>query len=201
MDLGKTYKTDFDLYRVSSTVLRTHEEKSYPGAVIASLSIPWGFNKGDDDIGGYHLIWPRDLAQTAGGLIASGDIEQARGTLLYLMSTQEHDRHWLQNMWLDGTPYWGGIQMDETAFPILIADHLTRINALTGLDTWPTIRRAAGYLARNGPVTQEDRWEEEGGCSPFTIAAEIAGILGAGDVAEEKGEPGFATNLKETADI
>ena len=90
--------------------------------------------------------------------------------------------------------------MDETAFPILIADHLTRINALTGLDTWPTVRRAAGYLARNGPVTQEDRWEEEGGYSPFTLAVEIAGLLAAGDFAEEKGEYSLATYLKETAD-
>jgi len=155
MDLGKTYETGFDLYRVSNTVLRTHEEKSFPGAVIASLSIPWGFSKGDNDLGGYHLIWPRDLAQAAGGLIASGDVDHAKGTLLYLMSTQEEDGHWLQNMWLDGTPYWGGIQMDETAFPILVADHLTRIKALTGLDTWPTIRRAAGYLVRNGPVTHK----------------------------------------------
>jgi len=200
MDLGKKYETGFNLYHVSNTVLRTHEEKSYPGAVIASLSIPWGFNKGDDDIGGYHLIWPRDLSQAAGGLIASGDVEHAKGTLLYLMSTQEEDGHWLQNMWLDGTPYGGGIQMDETAFPILIADHLTRINALTGLDTWPTVHRAAGYLARNGPVTQEDRWEEEGGYSPFTLAVEIAGLLAAGDFAEEKGEYSLATYLKETAD-
>src|SRR5467141_2543889 len=155
---------------------------------------------GDVHLGGYHLIWPRDLAQAAGRLIASGDVKHAEGTLLYLMSTQEEDGHWLQNMWLDGTPYWGGIQMDETAFPILVADHLTRVNALTVLDTWPTIRRAAGYLARNGPVTHEDRWEEDGGYSPFTLAVEIAGLLAAGDFAEEKGDLGLATYLKETAD-
>src|SRR5207237_207445 len=201
MDLGNLYETGVDLYRVSNTVLRTHEEKSYPGAAIASLSIPWGFNKGDDDLGGYHLIWPRDLAQAAGGLIASGDVEHAKGTLLYLMSTQEEDGHWLQNMWLDGTPYWGGIQMDETAFPILIADHLTRINALTGLDTWPTIRRAAGYLARNGPVTQEDRWEEDGGYSPFTLAVEIAALLAAADLADANAAPAQADYLRQTADI
>jgi glucoamylase len=200
LDLGKTYETGFDLYRVSNTVLRTHEEKSFPGAMIASLSVPWGFNKGDDDLGGYHLIWPRDLAQAAGGLIASGDIDHAKGALLYLMSTQEEDGHWLQNMWLDGTLYWGGIQMDETAFPILVADHLARINALTGLDTWSMIRRAAGYLVRNGPVTQQDRWEEDGGYSPFTLAVEIAGLLAAADFAEDKGDYGLATYLKETAD-
>ena len=200
MDLGKMYQTGFDLYRVSNTVLRTHEEKSYPGAVIASLSIPWGFSKGDDDLGGYHLIWPRDLAQAAGGFIASGDTEHARETLLYLMSTQEEDGHWLQNMWLDGSPYWGGVQMDETAFPILVADQLKRLGALSGFDPWPMIGRAAGYLVQNGPVTQQDRWEEDGGYSPFTLAAEIAGLLAAADFAEEKGDYGLASYLRETAD-
>jgi len=200
MDLGKKNETGFDLYTISNTVLRTHEEKSYPGAVIASLSIPWGFSKGDDDLGGYHLIWPRDLAQAAGGLIACGDVEHAKETLLYLMSTQEEDGHWLQNMWLDGSPYWGGIQMDETAFPILIADHLKRLDALVGFDAWPMVRRAAAYLVRNGPVTQQDRWEEDGGYSPFTLAAEIAALLAAADFAEEKGDFGLASYLRETGD-
>src|SRR2546428_2851363 len=200
IDLGKMYETGFDLYRVSNTVLRTHEEKSYPGAVIASLSVPWGFSKSDDDLGGYHLIWPRDLAQAAGGFIASGDTDHARETLLYLMSTQEEDGHWLQNMWLDGSPYWGGVQMDETAFPILVADQLKRVDALTGFDAWPMIRRAASYLVRNGPVTHQDRWEEDAGYSPFTLAVEIAGLLAAADFAEEKGDHGLASYLRDTAD-
>src|SRR5205809_4523507 len=117
MDLGKMYETGFDLYRVSNTILRTHEEKSYPGAVIASLSVPWGFTKGDDDLGGYHLIWPRDLAEAAGALLACGARADAYRVLHYLEATQEADGHWAQNLWLDGTPYWGGVQMDETAFP------------------------------------------------------------------------------------
>ncbi len=200
IDLGKSVKTGFDPYRVSNMVLRTHEEKSFPGAVIASLAIPWGFSKGDDDIGGYHLIWPRDLAHAAGGLIASGDVEHAKETLLYLMSTQEEDGHWVQNMWLDGSPYWSGVQMDETAFPILIAEQLKRADALTGFEAWPMIRRAAGYLVRNGPVTPQDRWEEDGGYSPSTLAAEIAGLLVAADFAEERGDYGLANYLRETAD-
>src|SRR5438046_10597290 len=117
-----THESGFDLYRVSSTVLRTHEEKSYPGAVIASLSIPWGFSKGDDDIGGYHLIWPRDLAHAAGGLIASGDVAHAKETLLYLMSTQEADGQCVQNMWLDGSAFWGGGRRDDRAFALLGVD-------------------------------------------------------------------------------
>src|SRR5437773_971485 len=119
---------------------------------------------------------------------------------LYLMSTQEEDGHWLQNMWLDGSPYWRGVQMDETAFPILVADQLKRVDALSGFDPWSMIQRAAGYLVRNGPVTQQDRWEEDGGYSPFTLAAEIAGLLAAADFAEEKGDHTLASYLRETAD-
>ena len=200
MDMGRMYEYGFNLYRVSNMVLRSHEEKSYPGAVIASLSVPWGFSKGDDDIGGYHLIWPRDLAQAAGGLVASGDVDHARETFVYLMSTQEQDGHWVQNMWLDGSPYRTGVQMDETAFPIIGADHLKRLNALTGFDAWPMIRNGTGYLVRNGPVTQQDRWEEEGGYSPFTLAAEIAALLAAADFAEDEKDVGLATYLRETAD-
>jgi glucoamylase len=103
------------LYQRSATVLRAHESKGIEGGVIASLSIPWGFSKGDDDLGGYHLMWPRDLVQIAGGFLAVGARDAARRVLRYLQVTQEHDGHWAQNMWLDGTPYWQGIQMDETA--------------------------------------------------------------------------------------
>src|SRR5260370_2010329 len=75
MDLGKMYETGFDLYRVSNTILRTHEEKSFPCAVIASLSIPWRFSKGDDALVGYDFIWPRHLAQAASAFVASADTE------------------------------------------------------------------------------------------------------------------------------
>ena len=64
-------------YRVSTAVLRTHEESSFAGGYIASLSIPWGFAKGDEDLGGYHLVWPRDLVETAGGLLAAGREERS----------------------------------------------------------------------------------------------------------------------------
>ena len=91
-------------YRVSTSVLATHRSIAIPGAAVASLSIPWGFNKGDDDLGGYHLVWPRDLVETAGGSLAAGDAEAALQTLAYLRSIQQPDGHWPQNTWLDGTP-------------------------------------------------------------------------------------------------
>jgi glucoamylase len=102
-------------YRVSTAVLRTHEARSFAGGYIASLSIPWGFAKGDQDLGGYHLVWPRDLVETAGGLLAAGAKAEARQILRYLQSIQEADGHWPQNCWLDGTPFWNGEQMDECA--------------------------------------------------------------------------------------
>ena len=111
---------DKDLYRASAAVLRAHESKDFLGGIIASLSIPWGFNKGDEDLGGYHLVWPRDLVENAGGLLAAGAHDDALRVLHYLEATQEADGHWAQNMWLDGRPYWDGPQMDETAFPILL---------------------------------------------------------------------------------
>lgn len=181
-------------------VIRTHEAKGLPGGMIASLSVPWGFAKGDDDEGGYHLVWPRDLVEAAGALLAAGAPDDARRVLRYLMVTQEADGHWPQNMWLDGTPYWRGIQMDETAFPILLADLLRRGDALGDLVAWPMVRRAAGYLIRNGPVTPQGRWEEDGGYSPFTLAVEMAALVVAADLAEEAGEPVTGPYLRETAD-
>lgn len=192
-----------ELYMVSAAVLRTHESKRFPGALIASLSIPWGFAMGDNDLGGYHLAWPRDLVESAGGLLAAGAHSDARRVLYYLQVTQEADGHWPQNMWLDGSPYWGGIQMDETAFPILLVDLANREKALGMEDLkrlWPMVKNAAEYLLKNGPVTAQDRWEEDPGYSPFTLSAEISALLAAADLADLNGETQAAIYLRETAD-
>jgi glucoamylase len=194
---------EYDLYRSSTAVLRTHESKDFLGGIIASLSIPWGFSKGDEDLGGYHLIWPRDLVETAGSLLAAGAVTDSVKVLRYLETTQEADGNWAQNLWLDGRPYWGGVQMDETAFPILLTDLLRRkaAPALGKLDRWwPMVRKAARFIVRNGPVTQQDRWEEDGGYSPFTLAAEISALLAAADIADLSGHSSEATYLREVAD-
>ncbi len=192
-----------DLYRTSTAVLRTHESKDFLGGIIASLSIPWGFNKGDEDLGGYHLIWPRDLVESAGGLLAAGAHEDALRVLHYLEATQEPEGHWAQNMWLDGRPYWSGSQMDETAFPVLLVDLLHREAPHLIGDCkrwWPMVRKAAVFIAANGPVTQQDRWEEDGGYSPFTMAAEIAALLIAADLADLLGQARAAEFLRDMAD-
>ena len=192
-----------DLYRTSVAVLRAHESKDFLGGIIASLSVPWGFNKGDEDLGGYHLIWPRDLVESAGGLLAAGADADALRVLHYLEATQEADGHWAQNMWLDGRPYWNGSQMDETAFPILLADLLQREapNAFGDCKRWwPMVSKAAAYILANGPVTQQDRWEEDGGYSPFTLAAEISALLVAANLADAVGQSGPAEFARQMAD-
>jgi len=192
-----------NLYRVSTAVMRVHEAFNLPGGLIASLSIPWGFSKGDNDLGGYHLAWPRDLVESAGGLLAAGAKNEVRRVLGFLQAIQEADGHSPQNMWLDGSPYWHGIQMDETALPILLVDLAHRERALSATDLdrfWPMVRSAAGYLVRSGPVSPQDRWEEDPGYSPFTIAAEIAALLAAADHAELQQETALASYLRDTAD-
>ncbi|MDB5411161.1 MAG: Glucan 1,4-alpha-glucosidase [Rhodospirillales bacterium] len=190
-------------YRSSASVIRTHEASSFPGGFIASLSIPWGTDKGDDDLGGYHLVWPRDLVQTAGGLLATGAAPDARRVLRYLDAIQEADGHWPQNSWLDGSPYWNGVQMDECALPIVLVDLLWREGDLSEPDLvrfWPMVRKAAGFIVQNGPVTGQDRWEEDGGYSPFTLATEIAALLAAASIAEHFGFGDMASYLRDTAD-
>ena len=192
-----------DLYRASTVVLRTHESKDFLGGIIASLSIPWGFNKGDEDLGGYHLVWPRDLVETAGALLAAGATDDAARVLRYLEATQEKDGNWAQNLWLDGRPYWGGVQMDETAFPVLLIDLMRREapEALGKLDRWwPMVRKAITFILRNGPVTQQDRWEEDAGYSPFTLAAEISALLAGADIADLTGHSDQAQTMRDAAD-
>jgi glucoamylase len=193
-----------DLSRTSLAVLRTHESKTAPGAFIASLSTPWGASKGDADLGGYHLVWARDMVETAGGLLAAGAHDVVRRVLSFLQTTQRPDGHWPQNMWVNGSPYWDGIQMDETAMPILLVDLAHREKVLSDADValfWPMVRQAAEYLVRNGPVSPEDRWEEDPGYSPFTVAAEIAALLAAADIAALNDQAPIATYLREIADV
>ena len=199
-NLGSRKNRTRDMYRVSTAVLRIHGSKRFPGAIVAGLSVPWGMARGDNDIGGYHVIWPRDMAQAAMGQLACGDADAARQTLFYLQCTQDKDGRWPQNMWLDGTPHWTATQMDGTSFGILLADALHRARELKGSDPWPMIRSAAGFLARNGPLTEQERWEENAGYAPNTMAVEVAALLAAADFAERRKESQIAGFLRSTSD-
>lgn len=189
-----------DLYRVSTAVLQTHQSKRYPGAYVASLSIPWGGARGDKDVVGYHVLWPRDLVETAFGKLACGDVEAGKRALFYLATTQEDDGHWSQNFWLDGTPRLDAIQMDSTALPLMLACRLHREGHLDEFDVWPMVRKAAQYLLRNGPCSEEDRWEALPGYTVFTMAVEVTSLLAAAEVADGLGKPEEAALFHEVAD-
>ena len=162
--------------RISTMALRVHQDKTYPGAMVASLSVPWGNTHEERE--GYHLVWPRDLVECSGALLAVGAVREARNTLRYLLATQHADGHWNQNQWLGGKGYWEGLQLDETAFPVLLAVALDERNALEGTQVHDMIRRALSFLVRNGPVSQQDRWEENAGLNTFTLAVCIAALIG-----------------------
>jgi glucoamylase len=184
----KISQFDSFLFARCVNLLLANEDKLYPGAMIASLSIPWGEDKSDDDLGGYHLVWTRDMVNCASALLAVGDSLTPLRALIYLAITQREDGGFYQNFWIDGSPYWRGIQLDEVAFPIILAWRLWKSNALANFDPYITVTRACGYLIREGPATMQDRWEEAGGYSPSTLAATIAGLICAADFIEARGD-------------
>lgn len=185
----------------SQSLLLAHEDKTYPGALIASLSIPWGGVKGDEELGGYHLVWTRDLVNSATGLLAIGNLDTPLRALIYLAMSQRPDGGFAQNFWIDGHPYWQGIQLDEVAFPILLAWHMHRLQALQDFDPYPMVQRATSYLIQRGPVTPQERWEEASGYSPSTLAATIAALTCAASWAHIRGEEHEASFIQEYADF
>ncbi len=187
-------------FQLAAMVLKAHEDKTYRGAMIASMSIPWGFASKSEkpDIGGYHLVWARDLYEIATALLAMGDRAAAERALDYLFRVQQKpDGSFPQNSWLDGRPYWTAIQMDEISYPVILAWQLHR----TDPDDWEKhVRPAAEYILAHGPRTQQERWEEEEGYSPSTIAAEIAGLVCVAAIARENGAAADAARYLKTAD-
>jgi glucoamylase len=188
------------LMRISHNVILAHEDKTYSGAFIASASIPWGASKSDDDLGGYHLVWTRDMVQSATALLACGRTDTALRALVYLACSQRPDGSFAQNFWIDGSPYWTGIQLDEVAFPIMLAWRLWKVGGLGNFDVFPFVERAAAFLVRYAPVTQQERWEENAGYSPSTLAAVIAGLICAADIARAHEAHELAAFLESYAD-
>src|SRR5208283_453956 len=158
-------------------------------------------HKGDDDLGGYHLVWTRDMVQGATALLAVGDTQTPLRALIYLATSQTEDGGVYQNFWIDGRPYWNGLQLDEVSFPIILAWRLWQANALGRFDPYITVQRAAGFLIREGPATAQDRWEEAGGYSPSTLAANIAGLICAAEFIEARGDKHTADFVRTHADF
>ncbi|MCB9993629.1 MAG: glucan 1,4-alpha-glucosidase [Hyphomicrobiaceae bacterium] len=161
---------------LSAAVIKMHEDTTYAGAIVASLSVPWG--SAHDDPGGYHLVWTRDTVEASLAMLAVGQIDDAARTLAYLVGTQADDGSWAQNYFPDGTGYWSGSQLDEVALPLILLAKLGAVGRqFQSLPVEQMVQRAIGYIVRNGPLSDQDRWEENAGASPFTLAVVIGALV------------------------
>ena len=202
-------------YKVGLIALHASEDKSFPGANVAAPATPWGSAVDGNALGdGYHRVWARDLYQQATALLAAGDRAQATRMARWLWDRQQITG------WTQGDGIWYGPgsfpryspvsgiagatpqqlgcceQLDQDAFPIVLADQL----GLTDAGTWSKVKLTADHVASFGPDTPSERWEEQPGKSPSTIAAGIAGLVCAADIARRNGDPASAGRYEATAD-
>lgn len=195
-----------DVYRSSLMVLAATEDKRNPGAYIAAPGFPWAFGFDRQlapEFGSYALVWPRDLYQVATALIAAGDRDGAERALDFMLEVQQQpDGHLAQNTRVTGEPYWTSVQLDETAAPMLLAWHLRR----TDESTLDKLRKAADFLVgyekdgNRAPWTEQERWENQSGYSPATIASSVAGLVCLADLLSREGDQAGARRYLSVAD-
>jgi len=192
-------------YYVSANVVKASEDKTFPGAIVASLASPWGqaVSAGDPNntyFGSYREVFSRDLYEAWTALFTDGDIATAQDAVRFLfLKQQQPDGSMPRNSLVNGklAPDSFNTQLDEAAYPILMAEQsgLSNDNTL-----WPHIQLDADFLISHGPASGVERWEEQGGYSPSTIAAEIAGLVAAADIADVHHDPADARVWRATAD-
>lgn len=215
------------LLYASALVLKAQEDKTHAGALIASLSNPWGDTKPAETARtGYKAVWPRDFYQVAMAMLALGDTETPRVAFEYLKKVQvtadtpgySGAPGWfLQKTQVDGQLEWIAVQMDQTAMPLMLGWRLWKEGVFSDAEIirWyeKMLKPAADFLARGGkvkldwvdidlvpPFTQQERWEEQFGYSPSTTAAIIAGLVSAADLATLAGDTAGATAYLTAAD-
>ena len=171
-------------YWLGANVIKASLDKTFTGRLAAGLASPWGRRSRPGNLGGragavLRLlpgdVLPRRL-ETFTGFLTDGDLADARAIDLFLFGRQQLANGSLpRNSLPNGlaAPDTGGLQLDETAYPILMAwqaglggDHALYVDH---------VNPAAEFLVAHGPSDGVERWEEQTGFSPSTIAAEIAG--------------------------
>jgi glucoamylase len=192
-------------YAVSAMVLAASEDKTYRGAFVASPTMPWAWGTGlQTPSGPYHLVWSRDLYEIATALIADGDRAGARRALQFLLFRQQQpDGSFPQNSDVTGAPALTNLQLDEVADPIILAWQLGAHDPAT----WQHVKLAADFIVgfhdaqgHTAPFTPQERWENQAGYSPATIASEIAGLVCAAAIAQQNGDAASANRYLQTAD-
>ncbi len=192
-------------YYLNANVLKASEDKTFPGAIVAGLASPWGqaISAGDPNntyFGSYREVFARDLYEAWTGLMADGDRATAQAATLFLFDRQQQpDGSMPRNSLVNGkrAPDSFGTQLDETAYPLLMADQLGLTDPALYVQH---VKPAADFVAAHGPAFGVERWEEQSGYSPSTIAAEIAGLLAAADLADANGDAVSARAWRGVAD-
>ncbi len=198
-------------YLASALVLAAGEDKANPGAFVASPSMPWvwGDEVKKDDLSypsaSYHEVWSRDLYQIGTALYAMGDVAAAQRAVRWLFRTQQkQDGSFPQNSDVDGKEEWTELQLDQVTLPIALA-HLV---GKTDKKTYRGIKKAVRFLmkfrdeetGRKAPYSPQERWENQSGYSPATIAAQIDGLVTGAAIARQHGDVKLATSWEKVAD-
>lgn len=194
----KLTKQEQELYYRSLYVLKVHEDKLNPGALIASLSKPWGdttYEQPGVQVGGYHMVWPRDLYHVCTAMINAGDLDTAKRALRFLKRIQYQDGNWFygertiprkgafpQNTWVTTQEYWGGLQLDQVAYPVHIFYQLwQRANSVEKSkllqEFGQMMKLALDFIENYGPWSAQERWEENYGISPSTFSAAASALM------------------------
>jgi len=202
--------TDAGAYWLSANVLKASEDKTFLGATAAGLASPWGQavpagQTASDGLapyfGSYREVFPRDAYETFTGFLTDGDLATARQIVNYMFDDMQlPNGSFPRNGLLNGkaAPDTGGLQLDEAADPILEAWQA----GLAGDRSLYAehIRPAADFLAANGPADGVERWEEQTGFSPSTMADEVAGLVAAAAIAKVQGDTASQRLFLATAD-
>ena len=225
--IAKQSTDDGKLAYASALMLKVQEDRTHAGALIASLSNPWGDTvNATQPSTGYKAVWPRDFYQVAMAMAALGDKETPLAAFRYLPQIQVKadtpgntgaTGWFLQKTEVDGTLEWVGVQLDQTAMPIMLGWRLAEMGWLPKAELnalYPTmLKPAADFLVDGGkigllwndvtvspPFTQQERWEEQRGHSPSTTAAVIAGLTTAAEIARSSGDAAGADRYQAAAD-
>jgi glucan 1,4-alpha-glucosidase len=192
-------------YWLSANVIKAAEDKTNAGAFVASPTDPWGQSVPASTTHAgwtYREVFARDSYETFTGLLADGDRASARDMVLFLFDkTQQPDGSFPRDSELDGAvapDTFGLSEIDEVGYPLLMAWQAGLAGNVSFYDSH--IRPAADYIVDHGPSTGAERWEEHPGYSPATIAAEIAGLVAAGRLAQAAGDTARAHLYLATAD-
>ncbi|MGZ4246000.1 MAG: glycoside hydrolase family 15 protein [Solirubrobacteraceae bacterium] len=192
-------------YWLSANVIKAAEDKTNAGAFVASPTDPWGQSVPASTTHAgwtYREVFARDSYETFTGLLADGDRASARDMVLFLFDkTQQADGSFPRDSELDGSvapDTFGLSEIDEVGYPLLMAWEAGLAGNVSFYDDH--VRPAADYIIDHGPSTGAERWEEHPGYSPATIAAEIAGLTAAGQLAQAAGDTARAHLYLATAD-